>query len=177
MTKSNLDDRIEAVAHEIMSSAPCADFRLRVIARLDDEPTRGSRSHRPAVWWIIAFAAIVLLALVMLRRPDSPEHTVARELPAVRGGVPKAPAQAASAPNLATAVKMRLAARTTAPSTTRQDADETSDIAPEALAVDPVALRELPPSPPLDLPALGWAEIVVQPIVVDEPPDKRQELR
>jgi hypothetical protein len=149
----DMDRVIDDVAREMTGVAPRPDFAARVAARVAGADTAGARHGRPfsspSPWLLAPAAAVLLLAVFIVRETRGPAEHVAR----VGLGAPAAPLQPAPddappavrpstpAATAATAATRRTAPRPARPAATLPDPDLPS------LIVAPMAVDRLSVSP------------------------------
>jgi hypothetical protein len=153
--EERLDAAIDLVVREMVDVEPRADLRGRVIERLDGGDASVGRVFRPGVKWTwlmapVAAAAVVLLAVVLLRPVAVPEPRPTTDIVLRAPASLKGPSDAIPAP---TPVG-RIARQTSGPHRTRaatfvspQPARPTIVLEPlgsiDAISVAPVALQSL----------------------------------
>ena len=82
MTNNDLDSLVDAVARHMTDADPPVDLRDRVLARLD------GRASSPWIWiWKVipstaVLLAVMLIAVVLVRRPQSPTQSTTLQTPA-----------------------------------------------------------------------------------------------
>jgi anti-sigma factor RsiW len=113
MSDQRLDAEIDEVAREMTRGELPADFRARVMARMEDGPARSWIWQRAWILAPLGVAAVVLLAVFVVRAPRQSVGRIAQEVRPFPGDVRREPDRASRTEPSQTPVPVRLEAGTT----------------------------------------------------------------